>query len=135
MSGHTAVIIESTENLRGQMVVTVRSSRGDEFVFNADAACQALAQLFSDYDNEKRHGWTLQGPWFYEAMLRLREAAVSAHAPPSNSHAELVKALEEIAAIEPVEGKAAKNRGAMIHMQSIARAALSTTTARPERAV
>jgi hypothetical protein len=38
--------------------------------------------------------------------------------------AELEGALEDIAAIEPVDGKASKNRGAMIHMQSIARAAL-----------
>lgn len=42
----------------------------------------------------------------------------------------LEKALQEIAAIEPVEGKASKNRGAMVHMQSIARAALPSADRR-----
>lgn len=41
------------------------------------------------------------------------------------AHAErLAKALEIIAACEPVDGKAAKNRGNMLRMQAIARAAL-----------
>lgn len=34
-------------------------------------------------------------------------------------------ALAHIASIEPVQGKASRNRAAMIHMQSIAKAALS----------
>jgi dihydroxyacetone kinase len=42
-----------------------------------------------------------------------------------NSHDALVAALREIAAVEPAEGKAARNRGAMLQMQAIARAALA----------
>ncbi|MHB0785594.1 hypothetical protein [Bradyrhizobium sp. 5.13L] len=36
----------------------------------------------------------------------------------------MLAALQRIAELEPVEGKAAKNRGAMIHMRSIALAAI-----------
>lgn len=60
-----------------------------------------------------------------EAEMRDRLAAKNAEIERLTK--QLVRAtdaLRRIAAIEPVEGKASKNRGAMIHMQSIALAAL-----------
>lgn len=44
----------------------------------------------------------------------------------------LRNALRRIAAIEPVEGKAAKNRGAMLQMQAIARTALDDAPVKPK---
>lgn len=45
----------------------------------------------------------------------------------------LAQALQRIAAVEPTEGKASKNRGAMLQMQAIARAALDPIPKEPTK--
>lgn len=70
------MIIEESENLVGHRMMTVRSDRGDEYVIDADAAVEALAQLFSDQRNERRFGWTLERPWFEQALSKLKTAAL-----------------------------------------------------------
>lgn len=72
-------ILEASEDLAGHQIMTVRSDRGDEYVIDADAAVKALAQLFSNYDNEQRHGWTLAAPWFELEFAHLRTFALSRH--------------------------------------------------------
>jgi hypothetical protein len=68
------MILEQSESLKGHQMITVRSKRGDEYIIDADAAVEALAQLFSDYDNEKRCGWQLGVGWFEQEFKKLRDA-------------------------------------------------------------
>lgn len=73
----SAEILEASEDLAGHQMVTVRSNRGDEYVIDADAAVKSLAQLFSDYDNEQRFGWTLSASWFEQELAKLRASSLS----------------------------------------------------------
>jgi len=73
------MILEESENLDLHRVVTVKSNRGDEYIINADAAIEALVQLFSDYDNEKRFGWDLGAGWFEQEFAKLRRCSVSSN--------------------------------------------------------
>jgi hypothetical protein len=68
------VVLEQSEDLNGHQMVTVRSNRGDEYVIDVDAAVKALAQLFSDHDNERRFGWQLERIWFQQELSKLRTA-------------------------------------------------------------
>lgn len=70
------MIIEQSEDLNHHQMMTVLSDRGDEYVIDADAAVRALAQLFSDIDNEKRFGWSLHGAWYEQELRKLRAAAL-----------------------------------------------------------
>jgi hypothetical protein len=70
-------ILEASENLNGHQMMTVQSSRGEEYVIDADVAVKALAQLFSDYDNEKRFGWQLGVGWFDPEIKKLRASVVT----------------------------------------------------------
>lgn len=67
-------IIESAESFNGHTMMTVQTDRGDEYVIDADAAVKALADLFSDLDNEKRFGWNLSAPWYEQELQKLRAA-------------------------------------------------------------
>lgn len=69
-------VIEASESLAGDQMLTIKTPRGDEYVVNAEAAALALVQLMSDYDNERRRGWILQQPWFEEQFSKLRAAAL-----------------------------------------------------------
>lgn len=70
-----AKILESSESLKGHRMVTVRTDRGEEYVIDADQAVIALAETFSEYDNEKRFGWSLGAPWFEAEFKHLRLSA------------------------------------------------------------
>jgi hypothetical protein len=58
-------ILEASEDLNGHQMMTVQAS------------VKALAQLFSDYDNERRMGWNLAMPWFEQELAKLRASALS----------------------------------------------------------
>lgn len=73
----SAEIIEESESYPGlHRKATVRSDRGDEYVIDADAALKGLAQLFSDFDNERRFGWNLNSMWFENELKKLRAAVL-----------------------------------------------------------
>lgn len=57
-------IIEASDNLNGDPVVTVKTWRGEEMSFNAYELSKAFADLVSDLKNERRHGWSVEGGWF-----------------------------------------------------------------------
>lgn len=67
-----ATILEGSENLKNERIVTVKTPRGEEFVINADIAAMALATMFSDHTNERRRGWELMRPWYEEEIKKLR---------------------------------------------------------------
>lgn len=71
-----AVIIEEAETLKLGRVATVRTARGDQYVIDTDAALRALADLFSDFDNEKRFGWNLARGWYESEFQNLRAVLV-----------------------------------------------------------
>jgi hypothetical protein len=72
------MIIEESESYPGlHRMATVQTERGDEYVINVDAAVEALAQFFSDYDNEQRRGWTLTAAWFEGELAKLRSASTT----------------------------------------------------------
>jgi hypothetical protein len=60
---------------------TVRTSRGDEFVIDADEAVKALAEVLSDEANESGGGWSLGQGWYESAINRMRKAVVGKHTP------------------------------------------------------
>lgn len=72
----TATIIEQAETR-----ATVRTSRGDEFVIDADEAVKALAEILSDEANERGGGWTLAQGFYTAGLDRLRKAVVTKHTP------------------------------------------------------
>lgn len=72
MANCEARIIEQAENR-----VTVRTSRGDEFVIDADAAVKAFAELLSDEANERRGEWMLEKAWYKVAVNGMRKAVIS----------------------------------------------------------
>jgi hypothetical protein len=71
------MILEEAENLKFERIATVRTKRGEEFTINVDAAVTALAEMFSDHDNERRFGWSLNVGWYQQEMRRLRDASVA----------------------------------------------------------
>lgn len=74
----SATIIEESESYPGlHRMVTVKSDRGDEYVINVDAAVEAMGQMFSDFDNEKRFGWNLNSSWFETEIRKLRALALA----------------------------------------------------------
>lgn len=74
----SAVILEESENLQLNRIATVRTKRGEEVLINVDAAVCALADLFSDIDNEHRGGWVLAVGWYADALSRLRRQSLDA---------------------------------------------------------
>jgi hypothetical protein len=70
------MILEESENLKLERIATVRTKRGEEFLVNLDRAAIALAELFSDHDNEKRGGWSLGTPWYADELSKLRAASL-----------------------------------------------------------
>lgn len=72
-----AKIIEESENLQGERIATVKTVRGEEFAMNIDEATCALAELFSDLDNERKRGWELEAKWFTSQLSKLRRAATA----------------------------------------------------------
>lgn len=70
------MIIEQSENLKLQLMITVRSDRGEEYVVNAQAAAQAVVDLFSNLANEHRFGWRLAPAWYEDEINKLRAACV-----------------------------------------------------------
>lgn len=72
-----AQIIEQSENLSLQQVMTIRTNRGDEFIINADEAAKALAVLFSEMDNERRFGWSLGTGWYEQEIAALRRSVLA----------------------------------------------------------
>lgn len=74
-------ILEEAENLQLDRIATVQTARGEEYSINVDKAVCALADLLCEYDNEKRFGWELEGPWFEGELRKLRSASVVAVFP------------------------------------------------------
>lgn len=79
------MILEEAENLIGERIATVRTSRGEEVSVNVDAAAVAAANLLSDYDNKLLFGWSLSVPWFVERIETLRALT---HQPPVSTEGE-----------------------------------------------
>lgn len=79
-------IIEMANNLENESLLTIRTDRGDEYVINADAAAKEIAGLLSDYENERRFGWTLGLAWWRERLEMIRSAVVcGAPSPPPDT--------------------------------------------------
>jgi hypothetical protein len=57
-------------------MMTVQTSRGKEYVVDAEASVCALAELFSNYDNEQRLGRQINAGWFAEQIAKIRSAAL-----------------------------------------------------------
>jgi hypothetical protein len=70
-------VLEESTSLAGRRMCTVRTKRGDEYVIDADAAVEALAEMFSEFDNERRFGWTLHRAWWEVEYGKLRTAATA----------------------------------------------------------
>ena len=83
-----AKIIEESENLKLERMATTVTSRGDEYVINIDECVKAAADLFSDFDNEIRMGWSLQQGWYEEAFKTLRRRATAHTSSAANRTAE-----------------------------------------------
>ena len=69
-------IIEASENLKLETMLTVVSDRGDEFIINSDKLAMALANALSEQKHETKMGWNLENAWFKDAFMTLRGAAI-----------------------------------------------------------
>lgn len=74
-----AKIIEASENLNLEAILTVVSERGDEYSVNADALAVAFADLLAEQSHEQRMGWDLGNAWFKDAFFSLKEKALKEH--------------------------------------------------------
>lgn len=71
-----ATILEEADDGPDNRVATIQTKRGEEFIVNIDHGICALVELLSDYDNEKRQGWTLNEPWIRDALAEVRRKAI-----------------------------------------------------------
>lgn len=70
-----AMIIEESEELTGERIATVKTSRNEEVLINVDRAVIALAELFSNIENERRGGWSLSSSWYSDELSRVRDSS------------------------------------------------------------
>lgn len=70
-------VIEASENLKGETIITVQTKRGREYVINQDVAAREVARILCDIANERHFGWDLADSWFRAELelLLARSAA------------------------------------------------------------